>query len=139
MNTDTKILEVGSSCCGSMVMNLITRKTWVQSLALLSGLKIQHCHELRRSLQMWLCHGPAAVDPIWPLAWEPLHAMGASLKRQKTKQNKKLKVLPHQIHQYVQRLIQTPHKHAEREHNIIKAIYDKPTANNILNGEKLFL
>ena len=41
-------------------------RLWVQSLALLNGLKIWHCHEL------W-CR-PAAVAPIQPLAWEPPYA-----------------------------------------------------------------
>ena len=38
---------------------------------------------------LWLWHRPGAVSPIRPLAWEPAYAMGAALKRQKTK--KKLK------------------------------------------------
>ena len=53
-------------------------KTWVWSLALLSGLRIGHCHEL------W-CRMQAAAAPIRPLAWEPPHAVGEALKRQKTK------------------------------------------------------
>ena len=44
----------------------------VRSLALLSGLRIQHCHEL--------CYRPADVAPIRPLAWEPSHATGKALK-----------------------------------------------------------
>ena len=41
----------------------------VQSLALLSGLRIQHCCELQCSLQMrlWLWHRLAAIAPIQPL------------------------------------------------------------------------
>ena len=47
----------------------------------------------RRGLDLmllWLWHRPAAVAPIRPLAWEPPHAAGEALKRQKTKtkQNK---------------------------------------------------
>ena len=34
---------------------------------------------------LWLCHRPAAVDPIGPLAWEPPYAAGATLKRQRDK------------------------------------------------------
>jgi len=34
-------------------------------------------------------------------------------------------------------MIKTLTKVVQREHNIIKAIYDKPTANIILNGGKL--
>ena len=44
---------------------------WVLSLASLSGLMIQHCHE----------HRPAAVALIRPLAWELQYATGATLKR----------------------------------------------------------
>ena len=43
----------------------------VQSLALLSGLRIQRCHEL------W-CR-PVATAPVRPLAWEPPYAAGAAL------------------------------------------------------------
>ena len=38
---------------------------------------------------LWLWHRPAATAPIRPLAWEPPYVTGMSLKRQKTKQNKK--------------------------------------------------
>ena len=34
---------------------------------------------------LWLWCRPAAVAPIQPLAWEPPYAVGAALKRQKTK------------------------------------------------------
>ena len=34
---------------------------------------------------LWLWCRPAATAPIGPLAWEPSYAMGAALKRQKTK------------------------------------------------------
>ena len=43
------------------------------SLALLSGLRIQCCHEL------W--HRPAAAAPIEPLAWE-LYAAGEAVRKQ---------------------------------------------------------
>ena len=68
-----------------------------------------------------------------------------------------LQVLAHQTQQYVKRIIQIPHtqktnsaklqdtKSTYKNHlciedtylNIIKSIYEKPTANIILNGEKL--
>ena len=35
-----------------------------------------------------LWHRPLAIALIRPLAWEPPYAVGADLKRQKTKQNK---------------------------------------------------
>ena len=39
---------------------------------------------------LWLWDGPAAVAPIWPLAWEPPYVVGEVLKKQK-KKKKKLK------------------------------------------------
>ena len=38
---------------------------------------------------LWLWCRPAAIAPFRPLVWEPPCAMGMTLKRQKTKQNKK--------------------------------------------------
>ena len=40
-----------------------------------------------RSELLWLWCRPAAVALIQPLAWEPPHAVGAALKRQKTNNN----------------------------------------------------
>ena len=64
----------------------------VQSLASLSRLRIQHCHELWSTLQTQLGSGIAVVwrgseatAPIRPLAWEPPYATGAALERQKIK------------------------------------------------------
>ena len=64
----------------------------VRSLALLSGLGIQHSHELWCRLQMRLGSRIAALwcrlaASIRPLAWEPPYAMGTALKKQK--KNKK--------------------------------------------------
>jgi len=57
----------------------------VQSLASLSGLRIQCCCELWCRL--------AATAPTRPLAWELPYVAGAVLKRQKNKQtNKKHKI-----------------------------------------------
>ena len=50
---------------------------------------------------LWLWHRPAAVALIGPLAWEPLYATGAVLKRQKTKKPPKNWM----IQNYVSRLI----------------------------------
>ena len=63
----------------------------VQSLASLSGLRIQHCHELcgvgRRCGSdlacLWLWRRLVAV--IRSLAWEAPYATGAALKKTKTK------------------------------------------------------
>ena len=61
---------------------LVSMRTRVQSLALLSGLRIWCCCEL------W-CR-PAATAPIRPLAWDPPYAAGAALKRQKMKRKGRL-------------------------------------------------
>ena len=37
---------------------------------------------------LWLWHRPATVAPIQPLAWEPPYALGAALKKVKTKKKK---------------------------------------------------
>ena len=65
----------------------------VQSLASLSGLRIQHCCELWS--WTWLRSGIAvavlvAAVPIQPLAWELPYAAGADLER-KQKFKKKVK------------------------------------------------
>ena len=46
---------------------------------------------------LWLWCRPGAAAPIRPLAWEPLHAAGSALKRQKTKTNQKTKTTKHTI------------------------------------------
>ena len=63
-------------------------RMWVWSLALLGGLRIQHCHELWCRLLTWLgsCVAVAvAAALIKPLGWEPPCATGAALKRPKKK------------------------------------------------------
>ena len=67
-------------------------RTWVQSLALLSGLRIQHCHSCgvscRHSLDpvlLWLWSRPAATALIPLLAWEIPYAAGAALKKRQKK------------------------------------------------------
>ena len=42
------------------------------------------------SALLWLWCRPAATARIRPLAWEPPYALGAALKRQKTKQTNKI-------------------------------------------------
>ena len=62
---------------------------WVQSLASLSGLRIQHCSELWCRSQMRL-GSRIAVAVVWlaaaaligPLAWKLPYAANAALKRQ---------------------------------------------------------
>ena len=63
----------------------------VQSLALLSGLRIRCCVGYSCSVDLallWLWCRPAAAAPIQPLAWEPPYASGMALKRQKKKKKK---------------------------------------------------
>ena len=69
----------------------------VRSLALLSGLRLQHCHELWCRLQMgsdpallWLWYRPVAMALIRPLAWEPPYATGAAQEMAKRHTQKKL-------------------------------------------------
>ena len=61
----------------------------VWSLALLSGLRIQHCTELWYRLQRWLgsciAVAVAAIALIPPQAWKFPCALSAALKRQKQK------------------------------------------------------
>ena len=70
---------LGSSCRGSVVTNLISMRTWVRSLALLSQIRIWCCWKL------W-CR-PAAAAPVHLLTQEPPYAAGAALK-QTNKQKK---------------------------------------------------
>ena len=47
-------LNSWSSCCDSVVTNLLSMRMWVRSLVSLSGLRIQHRCELWCRWQMWL-------------------------------------------------------------------------------------
>ena len=61
----------------------------VQSLALLSGLRIQHCCELWCRSQMKLRSGVAvAVALMQPLAWELSYATGMALKTKKNRSSR---------------------------------------------------
>ena len=62
----------GNSRCGSAVINLmVSTRTQVRSLALLGGLRTQHCHELWCRSQTQLRSGVAvAAALIHSLAWE---------------------------------------------------------------------
>ena len=65
-------------------------RLWLRSLALLSGLTIQHCRELWCRLQMQLGSHVAvslATAPIRPLAWEPPYAAGAAQEMAKRQKN----------------------------------------------------
>ena len=71
----------------------------VQSLALLSGLRIRCSCELWCRLQMWL-RSHIAVAVIQPLAWKLPYAMGAALKS-KRKRKKEGKVEIHTFKKYM--------------------------------------
>ena len=101
---------------------------------------------------LWLWHRLVATAPIGPLAWEPPYAVGAAqeiAKRPKKKKINKRKVKNHMIisidaekaFDKIQHpiMIKTLTKVGiEGTYlNITKAIYDKPIADIILNGEKL--
>ena len=79
-------------------IQLGTMRLQVRSLALLSGLRIQHCHELWYTLQtwlgspvllwLWLWRRPAAVALIQSLAWEPPYTTNAAPKKKKKKKKR---------------------------------------------------
>ena len=88
---------------------LVSMRTQVWSLVLLCGLRIWCCYELwcrsqmrlRSSHSLWLWCRPAAMAPIWPLAWEPPYALGAALKRWKDRQEgRKEKVIWKKAYNY---------------------------------------
>ena len=65
---------------------LVSMRMRFQSLALLGGLRIQRCHELWCSLQVWLGSGIAvAVAVAGTYTSELPYALGVALKRQKKK------------------------------------------------------
>ena len=79
-------------------IHLETMRLQVQSLALLSRLRIRRCHELWCRSQMWLgsgvavaLHRLAAVALIRPLAWESPYAACAGLEKTKKTKTKKKK------------------------------------------------
>ena len=51
------------------------------------------CRRGSKLALMWLWHRPVATALILPLAWEPPYAVGTALKRQKTKTNKKQRII----------------------------------------------
>ena len=70
-------------------------KMQVQSLALLSGLKILHCYKMQYRSQMWLrmaflwCR-PAAAALILSLAWELQYVSGVAVKKKKKRKKKRI-------------------------------------------------
>ena len=86
-----------SSCRGLAETNLTkSMRTQVQSLGLLSGLRIWCCHSCGGCHRcgsdpalLWLWCRLAATNLIPSLAWEAPYAAGAALRRQKEKKKKK--------------------------------------------------
>ena len=61
-------------------------RLWVQSLALLSGLRVwMWLGSSIAVVLLWLWYMPADVVPIGPLAWEPPYAANTALKCEKEK------------------------------------------------------
>ena len=75
---------LGSSCCGSAVMNLtsIYKDAW-SIFGLAQWVKVPGV--------LWLWHRSAATAPIWPLTWELPYVMGTALKRTPPKKRKREK------------------------------------------------
>ena len=89
----------------------------VRSLASLSGLRIQRCHELwcshrHGSDMVWLWSRPAAMTLIRPLTCELPYTVGVALKRQKIKK----------IYTYIERKArQCPHNPSIPEPSSLQA------------------
>ena len=75
---------------GRLRTQLLSMRMWVQSLASISELRIQHCYKLQHRSQIWLRYlllwlwcRLAAAALIQPLAQEFAYAAGATQKRKK--------------------------------------------------------
>ena len=80
---------------------LVSVRTRIQSLASVSGLRIQRCCQLLCRSQIWLRSGiamalawPSATALIQLLAWELLHATGVAIKRKE----KGKRIIPNRKH-----------------------------------------
>ena len=72
-----KTYAIRSSHVAQWVKNLIlSLRMWVQSLALLSGLRIRHCHKQQMHTQIWCGCGCGVA-----LAWEFPYATGMALRK----------------------------------------------------------
>ena len=60
---------------------------WVKGSGIAVSCGVDCRHDLDPVL-LWLWYRPAPTALIQPLAWEPLYALGAALKRQKTKEKR---------------------------------------------------
>ena len=90
-----KISMMGVPDMAQQLANLTSiHEDGVWSMASLSWLRIQCCHDLwcrshtrLRSWLLWLWCMPASVAPIWPLAWESPYAVGVALKSNNNNRN----------------------------------------------------
>ena len=91
---------------------MVFMRMQVWSLASLSGLRIQHCHKLGCSLQMWLrssiamaVHRLATATLNQPLAWKLRYAADVAIKRKKIQlknvQRIQIHIFPNKIHIWI--------------------------------------
>ena len=152
-----KNLMIGISHHGAVETNLTrNHEVWVQSLALLSGLRIWHCCELWRRSQMLLgSHIAVVLAQAGSNSSNSTPSLGTSIWHRCSPKKT--------THTYTHTHTHTKYDHLNRWRksfwqnitsmydkknlqkvgtegtclNIIKSIYDRPTANIILNSEKL--
>ena len=93
--------NTGSSTVAQQVKNqtwCLSVRMWAQSLASLSGLRIQCCGVGCRCSSdlalLWLWCRPAAAAPIWPLAWKLPCAAGVAFKKKRRRRKEKRKKMP---------------------------------------------
>ena len=84
---------------------------------------------------LWLWHGPAAVAPVRPLAWELPYAVGAALKSKKKNKNKNKKVPLRNLK--VERYVFLLLSHRKREKN--KNMNHRQGTNKIYLFKKRFM
>ena len=94
----------GSSCHGSVVMNLTSIHGDTRLLALLSGLRICHCHELwRRSQTLLESHIAVAVAQASSYSFNLTSSLGMSICRGTALKGKKKDIsIQTLVHKYLQ-------------------------------------
>ena len=64
----------------TQIQSLASLSGWGSSVAMSYGIGCRHGLDL---VLLWLRYRPVAAAAVQPLVWEPPHAMGVALKRQK--------------------------------------------------------